>query len=116
MTMTEAMVEKIFGEHLRRDGWQVEFANSDYIDIRATRGDDVLIAEVKGHTKSAGAALDIGYGQLLRRMDFDQNDHRYVLVVPSTLQWHAERVLAATRKRLGIEVFIVSEGGEVSAI
>lgn len=112
VTLSEVQVENFFADHLRREGWAVETKNADFIDIRATRGDEVLVAEVKGHTKSAGAALDIGYGQLLRRMDLELQ-HRYALVVPSSLEWHAQRVRPAVRALFRIELFLVDTDGAV---
>lgn len=114
MTLSETEVEAFFAEHLRREGWTVQTNNLDFIDIRATRGREMLIAEVKGHTKSVGAALDIGYGQLLRRMGL--GEHRYALVVPSSLERLAQRVGPDVRARFGIELYLVDIDGSVRAI
>ena len=76
-----------------------------------------LIAEVKGHTSDAGVAVDIGYGQLLRRMaEIDGGQHRYALVVPATLRTLAERVPEAARRRLGIELWLVGEDGQIEQL
>lgn len=117
MPLTEVETEAAFAEHLRSEGWAVSVLNPGYIDIVATRGTTTLIAEVKGHTKSAGAAIDIGYGQLLRRMaEIDDGRHRYALVVPVTLRALADRVPEAVRRRLGIELWVVAEDGKVEQL
>jgi hypothetical protein len=117
MLLTETQTEAAFADYLTRDGWTVSITNADFIDVVATKGTTTLIAEVKGHTKSAGAAVDIGYGQLLRRMaDIDGGLHRYALVVPATLRKHAERVPEAARRRLGIELWVVAEDGGMTQL
>jgi len=114
--LTELEVETAFAAHLAADGWMITTLNSDFTDLIAMRGEEVLIAEVKGHTKSAGAAIDIGYGQILRRMNSSGSPRRYALVVPDSLRFHASRVDAAVRERIGIEVFLVDESGNVESL
>jgi hypothetical protein len=117
MLLAESQTEEAFAACLRRDGWAVSVLNPGYIDIVATKGTTTLIAEVKGHTKSAGAAVDIGYGQLLRRMaEIDGGLYRYALVVPATLRTLAERVPEAARRRLGIELWVVAQDGKVEQL
>lgn len=116
MRLTEASVQEAFAASLRREGWEVSTSNADFIDLLATRGDEVLVAEIKGHTKSAGAALDIGYGQLLRRIDFDRGKRRYALVVPASLRRQVERARPDVRARLEIEVHVVDEHGAVTQL
>ncbi len=106
--LTEAQVEDAFCAHLNAEGWRTSTTNKDFTDVIATRGDnEVLIAEVKGHTVSPGVVVDIGFGQLLRRMKPTDKPTRYAIVVPHTLRWHVGRVHEATRERLGVEVYIV---------
>lgn len=114
MPLTELEVEAAFMAYLTERGWDVTATNDDFTDLIARRGAELLVAEVKGHTKSAGAAIDIGYGQLLRRMSVDHPDLvEYALVVPETLLWHVERVQPETRRRCGIEVYLVDDFGGV---
>lgn len=112
--LCESEIEASFADYLRAEGWTVQTMNSDFIDVRATRGLEVLIAEVKGHTRSPGVALDIGYGQLLRRMNLDEPRQRYALVVPSSLEKQANRVPPEVRALLGIELYFVDTGGAVT--
>ena len=111
--LTEAQVEELFAAHLTAQGWEVRLLKEDFIDLYAVRGDQTLIAEIKGHTKSPGAAMDIGYGQLLRRMKSDHDRHTYAIVAPKTLEFHAERVECAVRRTLGIDLYLIDEDGAV---
>lgn len=113
MALTELEVEGAFLAYLGDRGWAVTVENDDFTDLIAKRGAELLIAEVKGHTKSAGTAVDIGYGQLLRRMTPERAHAEYALVVPETLVWHVERVHAETRNRCGINVYLVNDLGSV---
>jgi hypothetical protein len=116
MHMTEKQVEEAFAGFLRADGWDVSLTNRDYVDLLATRGGEVIVAELKGHTSSPGLDVDTGYGQLLRRIDPQKAGVRYALVVPSSLRFHVTRVDHAVRVRLGVEVFVVDEDGTVSLV
>lgn len=80
MSLTELEVEAVFMAYLVERGWSVTTTTEDFTDLIAKRGTELLIAEVKGHTKSAGAAVDIGYGQLLRRMTPERDHGEYALV------------------------------------
>lgn len=111
--MTEHEVLMAFVAYLMERGWDVTTDNDDFTDLKARRGAEVLIAEVKGHTKSAGTAIDIGYGQLLRRMNPELDAPRYVLVVPDSLAMLVGRVHGEVRAKVGIEVFLVGEDGAV---
>jgi hypothetical protein len=112
--VTEAEVEAAFVRYLEDDGWSVTLNGKDHLDVRATKAGKTLLAEVKGHTKSPGTAVDIGFGQLLRRMDFDRLDERYCLVVPASLETFITRIAPSVFARAGIEVFVVSPQGDVS--
>jgi len=112
--LTENDAEAAFVAYLTAQGWAVSTTNADFTDIVAARDDEILVAEVKRHTKSAGAAIDIGYGQLLRRIDLSASNRRHALVVPASLRWHAERVPTTVRERLGIELFLVDENWAVT--
>lgn len=113
MAQTEKQVEVAFVAYLVDNGWAVTTVNDDHSDLIAKRGSEVLIAELKGHTKSAGTAVDIGYGQLLRRMNPDHKTSLYALVVPETLRWHVERVRADVRSSMGITLFLVDDMNHV---
>jgi Holliday junction resolvase len=114
--LTEAQVEAAVVNYLLERGWDVTTESDDFADVVARRGTETLVVEAKGHTKSAGAAIDIAYGQLLRRMKSDHEAARYVIAVPETLRWHAERVPVSVRRRIGIELFLVAEDGSVSVV
>lgn len=113
MAFTEKQVETAFVDFLVADGWEVTTENVDYVDLIATRGKELFVAELKGHTKSAGTAIDIGYGQLIRRMTVERVSARFALVVPETLARYVERVHTEVRTKLGIEVYLVDPNGVV---
>jgi len=114
--LTEEKVTQAFSDYLENDGWSVATDLEGFIDLQASRNGEVLVAEVKGHTKSPGTAIDIGFGQLLRRMTHPFHRTRYALVVPASLQWHVNRVVPEVRSKLSVEIYIVSESGKVSRI
>jgi predicted RNA methylase len=116
MAQTEKQVEVAFVAYLVEGGWEVTTLNDEHSDLIAKRGAEVLVAELKGHTKSAGTAMDIGYGQLLRRMNPDHKAWHYALVVPETLRWHVERVRADVRASVGITVFLVDQNDQVHVL
>jgi hypothetical protein len=116
MPITEKQVEKAFVDFLRADRWEVSTRNLDYVDLIARRGNELIVAELKGHTKSAGTAIDIGYGQLMRRMTIERESARFALVVPETLARHVERVHADVRTRLGIDIYLVDSKSGIRAI
>ena len=106
-----------FRYRLEQDGWTVTVSRRGHNDpdIDARRGSERLIAEVKGRSlKDRGTALDIAYGQLLRRMRDDCARARFAIVVPRHAMKVAERVSASVRARLGIEVFVVDDDGHVT--
>lgn len=111
--MREAEVQKAFVDHLRDRGWDVLTDNADYADVIARRGAETLVAEVKGHTSSGGLDVDTLYGQLLRRMTSPAEETRYAVVVPASLRGKVERVSAAVRDLLDIDVWLVDESSEV---
>lgn len=106
--LTEAQVEDAFCTFLQAQGWQTSVRNPGYIDVIATRGEETLIAEAKGHTKASETAVDILYGQVLRRMRPSSTPVRYAIVVPHTLRDKVCRVHATTWARLGLEVYVVN--------
>ena len=117
----EERVDSLFRAWLASEGWTVAPeppATLKWLDIYATRddgsGDEVLAAECKGHAGAdAGASLDIGYGQLLRRMDPNTTHIRYAIVVPPESERAATRVPPGVRERLDIIVYVVTEDGAV---
>lgn len=114
--MTEAEVQAAFVAALHERGWDVMTENADYTDVIARRGTDVLIAEVKGETRSVGTDVDTAYGQLLRRMT-DRGDAsvRYALVVPAAAAPAALRVSKEVRAALAIDVWQVTSSGAISS-
>jgi len=86
----------------------------------AYRGNETIYAEVKGRTKSRpGAGLDTLYGQLLRRMPAEEvgdPNTRFAVVVPTGAEAAALRVPRRVRDLLRIDVYAVSDDGQVERV
>src|SRR5829696_2644769 len=80
-------------------------------------GSETIYAEVKGRTKGRpGAGLDSLYGQLLRRMpakEIGDSSTRFAVVVPTGSEAAALRVPSRVRDLLRIDVYVVSDEGDV---
>ena len=111
--MREPEVQDAFAKYLIEHGWEVKTDNDDYTDVIAWRGDELLVAEVKGTTSAPGLDVDTAYGQLLRRMRDRPETVRYALVVPDSARMSALRVSDEVRRRIGIDVWTVDEAGNV---
>lgn len=113
----EARVVAAFCADLQAGGWQVN-TGVKWVALVAQRGGERIYAEAKGRAGSdAGTALDILYGQLLRRIrDEDATGVRYAVVVPDVAVTSARRVPAWVHARLGIDVYAVSEDGQVAQV
>lgn len=113
------VVVPAFCEWLEARGWTTEIEAS-FVDVMARRGDKTIFAEVKGRTKGRpGAGLDTLYGQLLRRMSaetFSDDNVRFAVVVPTGAEAAAIRVPKEVRDALRIDVYAVSDDGEVQRI
>ncbi|HEX7168117.1 MAG TPA: hypothetical protein VF230_14155 [Acidimicrobiales bacterium] len=113
------MVVPAFRRWLEAQGWTTE-AEKGYIDVVAHRGDETIYAEVKGRTKGRpGAGLDTLYGQLLRRMpaaEVDDSSTRFAVVVPRGSEAAALRVPSRVRELLRIDVYVVSDQGDVEVL
>ena len=113
---SEDHVTRAFAEWLIAQGWTVSHARAGYDDpdlvaVHSSAG--MLIAEVKGDLgDDNGTSLDIGYGQLLRRMR-EAPGARYALVVATKALKAALRVPEHVRARLGVEIFVVDLDGHV---
>jgi hypothetical protein len=74
-------------------------------------------AQAKGRTKGRpGAGLDSLYGQLLRRMpakEIGDSSTRFAVVVPKASEAAALRVPSRARDLLRIDVYVVSDEGDV---
>lgn len=114
--MKEAEVERVFVDYLAEHGWKVKTDKSDHADVVAWRGDEMLVAEVKGTTADVGTDLDTAYGQLLRRMRDRPETARYALVLPHSVLKSALRVSDEVRRRIGIDVWTVDEAGNVQLV
>jgi hypothetical protein len=108
--------QNAFAKYLVERGWEVKTDNDDHTDVIAWRGDELLVAEVKGTTTSPGLDVDTAYGQLLRRMRERPDTVRYALVVPDSARRSALRVSDEVRGRLGIDVWTVDEAGSVQLV
>lgn len=114
--MNEQEVERRFTRYLLDRGWEIVAKDQDdYTDLVARRGGEWLAAELKGETKSAETAIDIGYGQLLRAMA-RYPDAGYALVIPETLRRKAERVPEAVRRKVDITIYLVPEVGDIRTL
>lgn len=103
-----------FTGYLEADGWAVS-REVDFCDLVAERGGERLFAEAKGRTEAVGTDADTMYGQLLRRMPIDDDlSARFAVVVPERALTAAMRVPPRVRELLRIDVYAVSDGGDVS--
>ncbi|SOC48545.1 hypothetical protein SAMN05660748_1241 [Blastococcus aggregatus] len=111
----EARVVAAFCAYLTADGWAVQ-TGVKWVDVVARRDGRTIYAEVKGRAgPDTGTALDILYGQLLRRMEGeDVPGVRYAVVVPDVAVTSAQRVPAWVRARLRIDVYVVTEDDQVT--
>ncbi|OBG38120.1 hypothetical protein [Mycobacterium sp. E3198] len=114
--MKEAEVQAAFVDYLQERGWKVKTHNDDHADVKAWRGENFLVAEVKGATTDSGLDVDTAYGQLLRRMGDRSDGIRYALVVPDSARRAALRVSEEVRRRLGIDVWTVDEAGNIQLV
>jgi hypothetical protein len=113
--MNEAQVVETFARWLTVNGWTVR-TQVDWVDVVAERGDERLIAEAKGHGKDNGAAADILYGQILRRIPREPRPgERYAIVVPAQAERAVLRVPDRVRAMLGLEVFVIDGAGQVNS-
>jgi hypothetical protein len=113
----EALVVRAFTAHLEEEGWQVRLGSQFEADLYATNSRDGsrLVVEAKGAAgSSSGTAIDILYGQLLRRMiEEDDPSTRYGAVVRDDPQGVSAvlRVPMWVRDRLRIDVYAVGTDG-----
>lgn len=113
----EARVVTAFCDYLAANGWQVTM-ETKWVDVVARRGGETIYAEVKGRAgPDTGTALDILYGQLLRRMENeDVPGVRYAVVVPDVAVTSAKRVPAWVRARLRVDLYAVNEKDQVTRV
>src|SRR3954467_24214 len=113
------VVVPAFRRWLEAQGWTTE-AEKGYIDVVAHRGSETIYAEVKGPTNGRpGAGLDSLYGQLLRRMPAEESgdsSSRFAVVVPTGSEAAALRVPSRVRDLLRIDVYVVSDEGDVEVL
>ncbi|MEX1263189.1 MAG: DUF5677 domain-containing protein [Actinomycetota bacterium] len=115
----EHRVVQAFCRWLEQQGWTTEI-EVDHVDVVASRGEEILFAEVKGNTKARpGAGVDSMYGQLLRRMAAEERAEKgrsYAVVVPTRSIAAALRVRRRVRDLLGIAVYSVTDDGQVELV
>lgn len=97
---------------LESDGWSVQ-TEVAYLDVLATREDEVLKIEAKGHTSSKGLDVDTMFGQMLRHIDPGQSDTRYGVAVPVDYLPTIRRIDRRVLEQLSIDVFLVDDDGRV---
>jgi hypothetical protein len=111
---SEAQVQAVFERWLVAAGWQIVHERASWMDVHARRGEETLIAEVKGRTGvNTGLDVDTMYGQLLRRMTAERDTVQWAVVVPTAGVKAALRVGLPVRRVLGIRVFEVTDHGQV---
>jgi hypothetical protein len=112
------VVVPAFRRWLEDQGWETE-TETEFVDVVAHRGDETIYAEVKGRTnRSPGAGLDTLYGQLLRRMPAEEvgENARFAVVIPTGAETAALRVPRRVRDILRIDVYAVSDDGQVERL
>lgn len=113
MVQREADVQQAFVQYLLDRRWDVHVDNADHTDVIAKRGAELLVAEVKGKTTEPGLDVDTGYGQLLRAISRYPDASTYALVAPEALLTAVTRVSPEVRGRVGIELYLVDDLGQV---
>ena len=115
----ERVVVATFRRWLEAHGWDTE-TETEFVDVVARRGNEIIYAEVKGRTKSPpSAGLDTLYGQLLRRMPAEEvgnRNTRFAVVIPTGAEAAALRVPRRVRDILRIDVYAVSDDGQVEML
>ena len=113
----EKRVVDAFCAWLTAERWSIEQEVS-FCDVVARRGDQTIFAEAKGRTAAIGLDVDTMYGQLLRRMPFDDADPRvrFAVVVPTEACSAALRVHMRVREILRIDVYEVRSDGAVTKV
>src|SRR5919107_3942579 len=113
------VVVPAFQRWLETQGWETE-TETGFVDVVAHRGNETIYAEVKGRTKSRpGAGLDTLYGQLLRRMPVEEAgdpNTRFAVVIPTGAEAAALRVPRRVRDLLRIDIYAVSDDGQVEKL
>jgi hypothetical protein len=113
------VVVPAFRRWLETQGWETE-TETGFVDVVAHRGNETIYAEVKGRTKSRpGAGLDTLYGQLLRRMPVEEvgdPNTRFAVVIPTGAEAAALRVPRRVRDLLRIDIYAVSDDGQVEKL
>jgi hypothetical protein len=111
------VVVPVFRQWLEAQGWETEI-ETEFVDVVAHRGNETIYAEVKGRTKGRpGAGLDTLYGQLLRRMPAEEDPNaRFAVVVSAGAEAAALRVSRRIRDILRIDIYTVSDDGQVERL
>jgi Holliday junction resolvase-like predicted endonuclease len=113
------VVVPAFRQWLEAQGWDTE-TETEFVDVVAHRGNETIYAEVKGRTNSRpGAGLDTLYGQLLRRMPAEEigdSNTRFAVVIPTGAEAAALRVPRRVRDILRIDIYAVSDDGQVERL
>ena len=112
------VVVPAFRQWLEAQGWETE-TETEFVDVVASRGPARLFAEAKGRTASPGLDVDTLYGQLLRRMPAEEvgdPNTRFAVVIPTGAEAAALRVPRRVRDILRIDVYAVSDDGQVERL
>lgn len=74
----EKRIVEAFAAWLRDQGWRVEL-EIEHVDLVGRKAGQTLYAEAKGRTKARRTDVDTLYGQILRRMPFDEDPNARLL-------------------------------------
>ncbi len=113
-SMKEHDVQAVLVSYLLERGWTPTIDNPDHVDIRATRGAETLIIEVKGTTSDPYTDTDTLLGQILRRMG--DPAARYGIALPETMRAQAGRLPSRVRHLLDLTVYLIDDLGRVSLL
>jgi hypothetical protein len=112
----EKRVVDSFCAWLEHDGWEVS-REAAFVDVVARKGRRTLYAEAKGRTAAIGLDIDTMYGQILRRMPFDEDPAAlFAVVVPEEAARAALRVKKRVRDVLRIQIYAIGRDGSVRLV
>ena len=98
-------------KYLEHRGFEIDETNrgsSPGPDIRAVKEDRELIIEMKGHTKALSTDIRTCIGQICEQMEAEPDE--YAVALSESYRSYIKDYSFAL-KRLGVQVFLVSEEG-----
>lgn len=98
-------------EYLKDRGFEVHKMNkrsSPGPDIRAIKGDSELIIEMKGHIQALSTDMRTCIGQICEQME--EGPDKYAVALSESYRSYIKDYSFAVKK-LGVQVFFISENG-----